>query len=121
MTRFYVDSGTRMRGETCDEARARHDAQHATGCALAEESFERGRRRTDDENAAVGHWMRWGCDGYPIRKIGKRWVIETAAVKDGRLFATLREVVGAWETYLELWLRLGGLESQERALAERAS
>lgn len=108
-----------MRGETFEQARTRGLRQTETGDALAAARWERGQRLTVAEAEAVSRWSRWGSDGYPIRKLGRGWTVDSPLASFG-ILKTKAEAVGRWETLIAVWIRLGGLEAQERCLAASA-
>lgn len=76
------------------------------------------RRVTDDERRLLTHVSLFGSDGYPIRKLGRKWAIEHAAVRFPVLFATKREAVAAFEGFLDILIRAKGNEAHVRALRD---
>lgn len=52
---------------------------------------------TDNEQQELNHWMRWGSDGYPVSKLGRKWSIPHFPV----LYDTKREAVAQWERYID--------------------
>lgn len=61
---------------------------------------------TDDEAALLTHITRWGSDGYPIEKLGRKWVWrQWRGVKGSPvLYKTKKEAVAVFELWQELVL-----------------
>jgi hypothetical protein len=36
-----------------------------------------GRQLTQNEKDLLGHVMMFGSDSYPVRKVGKKWIVDT--------------------------------------------
>jgi hypothetical protein len=104
---------------TFEQRQAQAHEQQAIGDALAHTAYERGDRLTADEQQALRHTSMWGSDGYPIRKLGRKWTIEHVAARTAGLYATKRDAVNAWEILIAKWIRLAGLEARAQALSER--
>jgi len=72
---------------------------------------------TPDERDLVRHVIRWGSDGYPVKKSGKKWWYEYRdVIKSGELFKTRREAVAAFEAYIDI---LEGLLREEAIAKSR--
>lgn len=56
---------------------------------------------TEDEKALLNHVVRWGSDGYPIRKAGRQWTWGPFLSVQGPpvLFKTKREAVASFEAF----------------------
>lgn len=100
--------------------RKSHEAVSETGRALGAEAHERGVRLSDDEKSALAHWSRWGSDGYPVRKMGRWWVVEHSLMSTSGMFKTKGEAFDAWETIIAKLVAMSGLEAYDRAVAELA-
>jgi len=87
------------------------------GNSCADARWDRGQRLTEDERRALTHDSRWGSDGNPIIKLGRKWAYEWGG-RTSPLYTTKREAVEAWEIQLAIYRRLAGLAAQERAIAE---
>ena len=61
---------------------------------------------TEDERALVDHICRWGSDGYPVRKLGRRWTWGPWRDVKGppTVFKTKREAVASFEAFHEILL-----------------
>lgn len=60
---------------------------------------------TKSESDFLGHMMRWGSDGYPIRKAGSRWVWEDGfwgVRAPNTTWKTKRKAFMAVERYISL-------------------
>ena len=86
-----------------------------TGAALADEAFKNGHRLTEDEQAVLTHWTRFGSDGYPVSKLGAKWRLDSPLTSGVPLFKTKYAAVRAWEIIIAKLIRLKGLEAYERA------
>lgn len=104
--------------DSFDIMHARAEQQTVIGDALAIVAYERGDRLTADERQALTHWSRWGSDGYPVRRLGRKWTVDHVAAKGAGLYATKRDAVNAWEILIAKWIRPSGLEAQARAQCE---
>ena len=91
-------------------------AKHA--CALAR--ADRGQWLTEDERHALRHNSMWGSDGYPIMKLGKRWMVDSPLSAGLPLQQTKRAAVQAWETSIRILVDLSGLEAYHRLVSESA-
>jgi hypothetical protein len=56
---------------------------------------------TEDEAALLVHVTRWGSDGYPVRKLGSRWVWGPFRSVNGPpvVFKTKRDAVASFEAF----------------------
>ena len=66
---------------------------------------ERGSRRgiSEAEGSLMTHVTMFGSDGYPIRKLGRKWGWGTDAVKGPPVcFLTKREAVESFEVFLDV-------------------
>lgn len=61
---------------------------------------------TSGQNAWLDHMIRWGSDGYPVRRLGRSWTFEHAFGVGGSpvLYRTKREAVAACEAFEQLLL-----------------
>jgi len=100
----------------------KHDYEGAerTGRALADAAWQRGELMTDDDRAALQHEARWGSDGWPIVKYGRRWAVVSHLTKDAGLFDRKHDAEQAWLIQLAKLRELYALEAQERARKEIA-
>lgn len=59
-------------------------------------------RLTEDQDWILGHWSMFGSDGYPVRKIGRKWQVvgQRGHGAFPTVFNTKREAVAAWEGYI---------------------
>ena len=109
-----------LRGETFENMRTRSAKQNEIGEALAQARWERGQHLTESERTALTHWSMWGSDGYPVRKLGRGWTIDST-LAPFPIMRTKAEAVGRWETLIACLISLSGLEAQERSIrGERA-
>lgn len=76
------------------------------------------RRITEDERRLLNHVMMFGSDGYPITKVGRKWMVEHAAVRFPVLFKTKREATAAFEGFLDVLIDAKGTEAHVRALRD---
>lgn len=55
----------------------------------------------EDENALLVHISRWGSDGYPVRKVGRKgWTWSYRAISGPpALYKTKREAVAMFERF----------------------
>ena len=53
---------------------------------------------TTEELRELMHWSMHGSDGYPVTKIGKKWIIPHFDMP----FKTKREAVAEWENYIDI-------------------
>lgn len=83
-----------------------------TGQRLGESAFAQGRRLTDDDRAVLTHWSRWGSDGYPIRKLGRKWTHPRTPA----LFDRKRDAIASWEVQIDILIVMAGLEAREQAV-----
>lgn len=95
--------------EDFDVFHVRQMKQQATADALAQARAERGQWASDDERAAVAHNIRWGSDGYPLRKLRKGWTLDHPAAKGTPMYRLKREAVAAWETLIATWIAVESL------------
>lgn len=79
---------------------------HEQQAALADASYERGGRLTDDERDALRRWSLWRRDSYPIRRVGRKWTLDHRAAAGAGLYRTKRDAVRAWEILIAEWIRL---------------
>lgn len=66
---------------------------------------------TEGENQFFRHMCTWGTDGYPVKKLGRKWQFDKAFGVGGTpvLYATKAEAVKAVEAYLGILRdRMGG-------------
>ena len=61
---------------------------------------------TEDERALVQHVTRWGSDGYPVRRVGRHWHVDSWRSVPGFpcVFRTKRDAVAAFERFHEVLL-----------------
>ncbi len=61
---------------------------------------------TEDELGLITHVSRWGSDGYPIQKQGRKWTWGAWRSVKGPpvLYATKREAIAAFERFHEILL-----------------
>lgn len=97
------------------EGQAENREIEATGNAFAETAFERGERITDVEREALARWSMFGSDGYPIVKRGRGWVVDHPAAKAAGIFSRKCDAVRQWRILISKWIRMKGLEAQQRA------
>ena len=59
---------------------------------------------TTDESFVLDHWSRWGSDGYPIVKRGRKWFIDgmCGLGKFPIAFKTKRESAEYWERFIDI-------------------
>ena len=70
------------------------------------------RGMTDDERALVKHVIRWGSDGYPLHKAGRKWSWGSyLSIEGPQLYDTKREATAAFERYFEVLLDALGEEA----------
>ena len=56
---------------------------------------------SDDERSLLMHISRWGSDGYPVRRVGRKWAWDYREIKGPPvLFPTKREAVASFETFM---------------------
>jgi len=60
-------------------------------------------RVTEVENDILGHWSRWGSDGYPITKRKGKWFVD--GMFNGRgaspiAYKTKRDAYAQWEAFI---------------------
>ena len=79
------------------------------------------RTLTEDERALMQHVTMWGSDGYPVRKLGRKWIWgEWRSVKGPpTVFRTKRAAVESFERYLDFLRMILGEEAGERARTEQ--
>jgi len=58
---------------------------------------------TDDEAALLYHVTRWGSDGYPVRKLGRGWIVDQWRSVKGPpvVYKTKRAAVAQFDAWLE--------------------
>ena len=56
---------------------------------------------SEDERALLTHISMWGSDGYPIRKLGRKWAWGPFRSVEGPpvLYRTKREAVASFEAF----------------------
>jgi hypothetical protein len=61
---------------------------------------------TEGENQFLQHMQRWGSEGYPVSKLGRKWQFERAFGAGGSpiLYTTKTLAVKAVEAYVEILL-----------------
>lgn len=61
---------------------------------------------TPDEKHLLGHISRWGSDGYPIKKAGRKWTWGPFLSVNGPpvCYTTKREAVASFEAFHEALL-----------------
>jgi hypothetical protein len=60
---------------------------------------------TESERSLLTHISRWGSDGYPVHRLGKRWSWGTDAVPGPpTVFRTKREAVESFERFHDILL-----------------
>jgi hypothetical protein len=72
---------------------------------------------TEIESGILGHWSRWGSDGYPIEKRHGKWFVD--GMFNGRgaspiAYKTKREATTQWEAFIDSLISQKGKESQAR-------
>lgn len=73
-------------------------------------TFER--VQTQAERELFAHLIRWGSEGRPIVKIGRRWGWEFRGLSSPQFYKTKRECVEAWERYEKVLWYAHGYEVQ---------
>jgi hypothetical protein len=60
----------------------------------------------EHEGRFLDHMMRWGSDGYPVRKAGHSWIWDDFCGVRGspKVYKTKRETVAAIERYIDILL-----------------
>lgn len=76
------------------------------------------RHLSDAERALLTHVSRWGSDGYPVVRLGRKWAIDTPATRIPTCFKTKREAVAAFERYLDVLIAARGVEAHRSALRD---
>jgi len=62
----------------------------------------------------------FGSSAYPIKKLGKGWIWETAKIEGPpKVFRTKKEATANFELFLEILNMALGHEAKERAIADR--
>ena len=89
-----------------------------TAAALAQACHERGDRITTDEDRACAHYSMFGSTGYPVRKLGRKWIVDHAILQSPT-FTTKREAVDAWEIRIHIVIRMKGLQQYDEIMAGR--
>ena len=79
------------------------------------------RELTLDERDLLQHIMRWGSDGYPVQKLGSRWIFSWRSIQTPTLYRTKREATEAFERYHEVLLYLSGQHARLAALRRSSS
>lgn len=107
---------------TFEETRLHSEHLEIRGIACADARWERGQRTlTEDETAASNHACRYGSDGWPVRKVGRGWTWDRGTLSAPCLYRTRREAEDSWQVHLAIFRRIGGLQAQQRAIAEHAA
>jgi hypothetical protein len=91
------------------------DEMMATAAVLASSRFERGWMVTKDEDRALAHWSMFGATGYPVRKLGRGWIVDHEIMTTGSIYKTKGEAVAAWEQRIYIVIRLKGLQQHAEA------
>jgi hypothetical protein len=88
---------------TCGEATSLA-VDLARCCAHANATFSN--NLTEAENDFLQHMQRWGRDGYPVRKLRRKWLFESAFGVGGSpiLYTTKGLAVKAVEDYVDILL-----------------
>lgn len=75
-----------------------------------------------DERALMNHVSRWGSDGYPVSKLGRKWQWHDSHGVKGApvLYTTKRAAVEAFERYMDLLREREGAWAQWHAMMENA-
>ena len=75
---------------------------------------------TADERQLMTHMSMWGSDGYPVRKLGRKWVWGPFLSVNGppTMFGTKREAVASFERFMDVLREALGEEAQARHFAE---
>lgn len=60
------------------------------------------RGMTDDEIALLKHVSMFGSDGYPVRKVGRRWSWSFRSVSHPSVFPTKREATESFEAFVDI-------------------
>lgn len=76
-----------------------------------------GRKLNEDERGLLTHLSRWGVDGYPVRKLGKRWTWDFRSLKSPTLYRTQREAIEAFERFHDVLIEASGEEAYARAVS----
>lgn len=77
------------------------------------------RTLTDAERQLMRHVMMWGSAGYPIRKLGAKWMWGTDAVKGPpTMFKTKRAAIESFEAWRSEMRRLLGFEAREQMISD---
>ena len=76
---------------------------------------------TDGERQLMTHVSMWGSDGYPIRKVQRKWIVDTMFGVNGppTVYKTKREAAAAFERFLDVLREALGAEAQARTAAEQ--
>ena len=105
-----------------EETRDRCAAIEQRGIACADSRWERGQRTlTSDETAALTHACRYGADGWPVRRVGRKWTWDRGTLSAPQLYATKRAAEESWQVQLAIFRRIGGLQAYELAIADQAA
>lgn len=75
---------------------------------------------SENERALMTHISRFGSDGYPVHKLGKKWVHGDAFGVRGSpiVFKTKKEAVASFEAWHAMARERYGFEAQQRTLKE---
>lgn len=57
---------------------------------------------SEDEAGLLTHISRWGSDGYPVRRLARRWTWEFRSLRAPTLYRTKGQAVAAFEGYLDV-------------------
>ena len=79
-----------------------------------------GRPLNEDERGLLTHLSMWGSDGYPVRKLGRKWTWGFRSLDAPVCYATKREAWTAFEAFYDVLVDASGEEARDRALAEVA-
>jgi hypothetical protein len=87
--------------------------------AAAVPMFPFDRELVEDEQSLVTHISRWGSDGYPIKKAGRRhWTWSYRSLEAPVLYPTKTKATAAFEAYLDVLYSCLGAAAYRRAVAD---
>ena len=57
---------------------------------------------TADERKLMTHMSMWGSDGYPLRKLGRGWIVQGVRGLGSfpKVYKTKKEAASMWERYV---------------------
>lgn len=82
---------------------------------------EAGNRLNDAERLLLRDWAMWGSDMYPVRKVGRVWIVDTIhGIDFPGVHRTKGAAVCAFERFVAVLIDAAGQEAYERAIAAEA-